>query len=135
MSTKRGEPQRSTQRKPARIPVQGEQILRSRLRVLADENPRYGYPRLHVLLAREGYRVNHKRVQCLCRYEGLRARTTKRKRARIGTSTHPTDRAVATHSHHVWALDFQFDQTTDARVLKLLNITNEFTKTALAINL
>ena len=86
-----------------------------------------------MLLAREGYRVNHKRVQRLCRDEGLRVRNTKRKRARLGRSTHPGDRAVATYLHHVWSLDFQFDQTTDARVLKLLNITDELTKTALAI--
>jgi putative transposase len=33
----------------------------------------------------------------------------------------------------VWALDFQFDQTSDWRTLKYLNITDEFTKTALAI--
>jgi transposase InsO family protein len=101
--------------------------------VLAAANPRYGYRRLRVLLAREGYWVNHKHVQRLCRDEGLRVRTAKRERARIGTSTHPADRAAATYPHHVWALDFQFDQTTDARVSKLLNITDEFTKTALAI--
>jgi transposase InsO family protein len=35
--------------------------------------------------------------------------------------------------NHVWALDFQFDQTRDARVLRLLNITDELTKRALAI--
>ncbi len=77
--------------------------------------------------------MNHKRVQRLCPDIGLRVRNTKRKRAHIGTSTHPADRAVATFPNHVWVLDFQFDQTTDARVLKLLNITDEFTKTALAI--
>jgi len=95
--------------------------------------PRYGYWRLRVLLAREVYRVSHKRVQRLCRDEGLRVRNTQRKRARLGTSTHPGDPAVVTYPHHVWALDFQSDQTTDERVLKLLNITDEFTKTALAI--
>ena len=32
------------------------------------------------------------------------------------------------------ALDFTYDQTTDCRTLKYLNITDEFTKHALAIN-
>ena len=39
----------------------------------------------------------------------------------------------AAFPNHVWALDFAFDQTADARVLKVLTITDEFTKQALAI--
>ncbi len=124
---------RSTQRKSAPLPGDWEQHLRSQLRALAGTNPRYGYRRLHALLVRQGYQVNLKRVQRLCRDEGLRVRIQKRKRSRVGVSTLLGDRQVATHPNHVWALDFQFDQTTDARVLKLLNITDEFTKTALAI--
>ncbi len=72
-------------------------------------------------------------MQRLCRDEGLRVRTQKRKRSRVGASTLPGDRQVAAFPNHVGALDFQFDQTRDARVLKLLNITDEFTKTTLAI--
>jgi putative transposase len=33
----------------------------------------------------------------------------------------------------VWALDFQFDQTADGRILKLLNVVDEFTREALAM--
>jgi hypothetical protein len=62
-------------------------------------------------------------------------RIHKRKRSRVGASTLLGDRQVAAFPNHVWAPDFQFDQTTDARILKLLNITGEFTKTALAIEL
>jgi transposase InsO family protein len=51
----------------------------------------------------------------------------------MGTSTIPGDRQVAASPNHVWAFDFQFDQRRDTRVLKLLNITDEFTKRALAI--
>jgi putative transposase len=36
--------------------------LRMRLRELARVRVRYGYRRLHILLRREGWRVNHKRV-------------------------------------------------------------------------
>jgi hypothetical protein len=50
-----GQP-RSIQRKSVCVLGQSEQLLRSRLRVLEAANPRYGYRRLHVLLAREGYR-------------------------------------------------------------------------------
>ncbi len=86
------------------------------------------------MLAREGYRVSHKRVQRLCRSEGLRVRVKKRKRARIGKSTNPGHHSKAMRPNHVWALDFQFDQTSDCRTLKVLDITDEFTKTALAID-
>jgi putative transposase len=33
----------------------------------------------------------------------------------------------------VWSLDFQFDQTRDGRVLRLLNVVDEFTRECLAI--
>ena len=127
-----GQP-RSTQRMPATLPTPAEQHLRARLREPATTRPRYGYRRLHALLTREGYQLNHKRVQRLCRDEGLRVRVKKRKRARIGTSTTPGDRLRAQRPNHVWALDFEFDQTTDCRTLKYLNITDEFTKKVLAI--
>jgi putative transposase len=60
-------------------------------------------------------------------------RVKKRKRARNGTSTTTGDRLRAQRPTHVWALDFEFDQTTDCRTLKSLNITDEFTKKVLAI--
>lgn len=55
------------------------------------------------------------------------------KRARIVTSATPGDRLHAQFLDHVCALDFAFGQTADGRVLKVLTITDEFTKTALAI--
>ena len=60
-------------------------------------------------------------------------RVKKRKRARLGQSTNPQDRLSAARPNHLWALDFQFDQTSDCRVLKYLNITDEFSRQALAI--
>jgi putative transposase len=117
------------------IPCDFEQALRARLGELAKERPRYGYRRLHALLAQEGFWVNHKRVQLLCRDDGLQLRVKKRKRARLGQSTNPHDRLSATRPNHVWVQDFQFDHTIDCRVLKHLNITDEFSKEALAIEL
>ena len=124
---------RSTQRLRPVVPSDFELVLRTRLRELAKARPRFGYRLLHALLVREGFGVNHKRVQLLCRDEGLRVRVKKRKRARLGQSTNPQDRLSAARPNHVWALDFQFDQTSNCKVLKYLNITDEFTKEALAI--
>ena len=90
---------------------------------------------MHTLLNREGLRVNHKRAQRLYSDEGLLERVKKRKRSRIGISSTPGLRYVADHLNHVWALNFQFDQTSDCQVLKYLNVTDEFTKEALAIEM
>ena len=35
--------------------------------------------------------------------------------------------------HHVWAIDFQFDQTMDSHRLKFLNVINEFSRVDIAI--
>jgi putative transposase len=54
--------------------------IRKRLKELADQRRRFGSRRLHVLLNREGYEVNHKRIERLYREEGLSLRRRKRKR-------------------------------------------------------
>jgi putative transposase len=56
--------------------------LRSRLRELAGERPRFGYRRLHRMLRREKWVVNHKRMYRLYREEGLAMRQRKGKRFR-----------------------------------------------------
>ncbi len=125
---------RSTQRRAAPVPGTEEEHLRARLRDLARAHPRYGYRRMTTILRREGYCVNHKRIQRLCRDEGLRVLKQAKKRSRVGISTISGTRLRATHPNHVWAIDYQFDQTTNFRTLKLLNITDEFTKEALSID-
>ena len=80
-----------------------------------------------------GWEVNRKRVQRLWREEGLRVPQRKRKRRRLGESTVPAERLRAERPNHVWAFDFQFDQTADGRALKLLNIVDEFTRESLAM--
>ena len=52
-------------------PSQSDDRLRDRLIALAREKPRFGYRRLHVLLAREGEAVNHKRAHRIYREAGL----------------------------------------------------------------
>ena len=123
---------RSTQRRePQHAPDDG--ALRGRLREISRERPRWGYRRAHARLAEEGWSVNRKRVQRLWREEGLRVPVRRRKRQRLGASTVPADRLRAQRPDQVWALDFQFDQTADGRVLKLLNVVDEFTREALGM--
>ena len=95
--------------------------------------PRWGYRRAHQLLLDEGWELNRKRTQRLWREEGLRVPQRRRKRQRLGTSTVPADRLRAEAPDHVWAIDFQLDQTADGHNLKLLHVVDEFTREALAI--
>ncbi len=124
---------RSTQRHRPEV-VDADQVLRAALRQISSERPRWGYRRAHVRLGELGHAVNRKRVQRLWREEGLRVPRRRRKRQRLGESTVPAKRLRAERPDHVWALDFQFDQTADGRVLKLLNIVDEFTREALAMH-
>jgi putative transposase len=123
---------RSTQR---RTPLRGrgDDALRSQLRAFSRAHTRWGYRRAWATLRGEGWNVNRKKVQRLWREEGLRVPGRRRKRRRLGSSTVPAERLRAEHPNHVWALDFQFDQTADGRLLKLLNVVDEYTREALAI--
>lgn len=122
---------RSTQRREPRR-AEDDQALRAELRQFSAQRPRWGYRRAHHHLRQLGWDVNRKRVQRVWREEGLRVPVRKRKRRRLGDSTVPTAaRLRAERPNHVWAFDFQFDQTADGRALKLLNIVDEFTRESL----
>ncbi len=123
---------RSTQR---RLPTRGrgDDALRTELRVFSRGHPRWGYRKAWALLREEGWTVNRKQVQRLWREEGLRVPAKHHKRQRLGTSTTPATRLRSARPNQVWALDYQFDQTADGRVLKLLNVVDEHTREALAM--
>ena len=123
---------RSTQRHEPKT-AEDDAVLRAELRRFSVKRPRWGYRRAHHHLRELGWSVNRKRVQRLWREEGLRVPQRKRKRRRLGESTVPAERLRAERPNHVWAFDFQFDQTADGRALKLLNIVDEFTREALVM--
>ena len=100
----------------------------------ARSQPRYGYRRVGVLLARDGWRVNHKRIERLWREEGLQVLQKQRKRRRLGSSENGIKRLAATAPNEVWSYDFVFDRTEDGRRLKILTLVDEFTREALAIH-
>ncbi|HWT85709.1 MAG TPA: IS3 family transposase [Myxococcales bacterium] len=103
--------------------------LRERLRGLAAERRRFGYRRLHVLLRREGYRVNLKRVYRLYREEGLAVRRRRRRR-RVARGT---PLAVPARINERWSLDFLLDTLEDGRRVRLLAVVDDFTRACLAI--
>jgi putative transposase len=65
-----------------------QEALRVRLRELAGSRVRYGYRRLTVMLQREGWKVNAKRIYRLYTEEGLIVRTQKRNKERSGNGWH-----------------------------------------------
>ena len=124
---------RSTQRRAKAPPGAAEQQLREHLRDFARRHPRLGWRKAHVVAHREGLVTNPKRTRRIWRDEGLQRppqRKAKRRRLTDGTAA----RLRARCPNDVWALDFQFDETADLRRIKLLNIVDEFTREALAID-
>ena len=122
---------RSTQRyEPTR--AEDDAVLRARLREISAERPRWGYRRAHHRLREEGWEVNRKRVQRLWREEGLRVPVRRRKRRAAGRVDGAGRVADARSGRTTYGrLDFQHDQTTDGRVIRLLNVVDEFTREAL----
>jgi transposase InsO family protein len=122
---------RSTQRLAWRPRPADEDKLRRRLRAIARVHPRWGWKTAHVILRREGHTINRKRTRRLWRDEGLRRPAPCRRKRTRPPGGGPLLRAE--HPNQVWALDFQFDETADRRRLKLLNIVDEHTREALAM--
>lgn len=107
--------------------LSGDVVLRRWLRLFAHSHPRWGWRKAYWTLRSKQMVINHKKVRRLWREEGLcRKRKSRRQRC-----AKPQVKTQALFKDHVWALDFQFDQTTDGRVLKFLNIVDEFTRESL----
>ena len=104
--------------------------LRSRIAELAAMKRRYGYRRIHVLLRREGWSVNHKRTYRLYREQGLMVR--KRKRKRIALAERLV-RAAPTAPNQSWSMDYVADSLIDGRKLRALTIVDDFTRECLAV--
>jgi len=120
---------RSSQRYRSRAAPQGE--LRLRLKELAAARVRYGYRRLHVLLRREGWSVNAKRIYRLYKEEGLviRVKMPRRKRS----CRYRGERAGISEPNQTWAMDFMSDRLFDGRPLRILTIVDCHSRESLAI--
>jgi putative transposase len=102
--------------------------LRIRLRDLAATRIRYGYRRLTVMLRREGWCVNTKRVYRLYREEALQVRTKKRvKSAAQVRITLPE----ATFANQRWSMDFVSERLADGRWFRILTILDQYTRECL----
>lgn len=105
--------------------------LRRRLRELAASRVSWGYPRLTILLRREGWHVNHKRVYRLYSEEGL---TLKRKRPKRRKSAVPRQvRPEVKSANERWAMDFVHDVLAGGRTIRILTAIDAYTRECVAL--
>ena len=104
--------------------------LRARLKELAEVKRRYGSPRLTDLLRRQGWPVNHKRVERLYREEGLQVRC-RRRRKRVAVARQP--RPAPSRPGQRWSMDFVHDTLADGRQFRCLTIVDDYTRECPAI--
>ncbi len=89
----------SIQYRPRRSAL--NEVLRARIKEIASARVRYGYRRIHVLLRREGWKINHKRIARLYTQEGLNLRSKAPKRRRSFVLRRV--RTAATQANQVWS--------------------------------
>jgi putative transposase len=100
--------------------------LRIRIRELAHARPRFGFTRIWVLLRREGWRVNKKRVRRLYRLEGLQLRMRVRRRKHIALHRGPAPRPAGPTER--WSMDFVHDALADGRAFRVLTVVDQWSR-------
>lgn len=115
---------RSTYHYRSRRPEQA--VLRGRIREIAETRVSYGYRRIWVLLRREGWPVNAKRVCRLYKLEGLTMRR-KPPRRRVAAKIRD-DRSPATGPNQIWAMDWMYDQLFDGRRIWVLTVLDTWSR-------
>ncbi len=108
-----------------------QEPLRRQIRELAQARVSYGYRRVHVLLRRAGWRVNHKRVYRLYREEGLCLRRKRPKRRR---AVQPRQqRPAAIRPNERWSMDFMSDALASGHKLRVLTVLDTCTRECVAL--
>ncbi len=103
--------------------------IAERLKEIAHERPRFGSPRLTVLLRKEFGAINHKRIQRLYRQAGLNLPRKRRKRKWLGRRQ-PLQRPV--NAYERWSMDMMADTTADGRRFRILTIVDDLTREAIS---
>ena len=105
--------------------------LRMRLRELAATRIRYGYRRMYIVLRREGWRVNHKRVYRLYGEEGLHLRAKRPKRRKM--AAHRVNRPKARSLNESWSMDLVSDGLFNGRRFRALTVVDHCSRECLGI--
>ena len=108
-----------------------QQLLRMKIRDYAGARVRYGYLRIHVLLQREGLKINKKRVYRMYCLEGLNLRR-KPKKKRV--SAPRIEVQSESRPNESWAMDFVSDQLFNGKRFRSLTMLDSYTRECLAIH-
>jgi putative transposase len=100
--------------------------LRMRIREIAQARPRFGYTRIWILLRREGWRDNKKRIHRLYRLEGLQVRMRARRKKRL--SLHRGVVPPASGRDQAWSMDFVHDQLVTGRAFRVLTVIDQWSR-------
>ncbi len=106
-----------------------DEVLREKLRALAQQRRRFGYRRLHILLRRDGIAINQKKTQRLYREEGLNVRRRKGRKRAVGARA-PVP--IIALPNQRWSLYFVHDQLASGRRFRVLNVVDDVTRECLA---
>ncbi len=109
-----------------------QEPLRARIREITGARVTYGYRRVHVLMRREGWKVNAKRVHRLHRDEGLALRSKKPKRRRAVQARQ--ERPAARMPNERWSMDFMSDALSDGRKVRVPTIIDTCTRECVALD-
>lgn len=112
-----------------RVKRRSDSALLTQLEKLATEYPRYGYRRLHDKVVESGQAVNRKKVYRIYRSAGLMVR--KRKRKQLARARVPA--ALPVRVNQRWSMDFVSDALSEGRRFRILNVVDDFTREALAM--
>ena len=123
---------RSTQRYRPKIRASEERLVEQMID-LATKYGRYGYRRITALLQRDGWEVNHKRVERLWRREGLKVPQKQPKRKRLWLNDGSCIRLRPLFKDHVWSYDFVATRTEEGLSLRILTLIDEYTKECLIL--
>jgi putative transposase len=104
--------------------------LRARLRELASQRRRFGYRRLGLLLARQGIRLNHKKLYRLYKEERLSVRKRGGRKRALGTRA---PMAIPQDQNLRWSLDFVMDTLVSGRRFRILTVVDDFTRECLGL--
>ncbi len=108
-----------------------QSALRLRIREIAMNRPRFGYLRVHVMLRREGWTINKKRVYRLYRLDGLQLRMKTKRRKRISLQRGHVTPATGPSQH--WSMDFVHDQMLDGRKFRILTVIDQWSRESVAL--
>ena len=104
--------------------------LRKAMKAVAAERRRFGYRRVHVMLERQGWRVNQKKLRRLYREEKLQVRKRGGRKRALGTRR---PMLLPQRTNERWSLDFVSDAFTDGRRFRVLAIVDDFSRECLAL--